>query len=89
MDLAFVCDTYHHFEYPRRMLGSIRRALRPGGALVIIDYRRVPGRSSPWVMGHVRAGKETVISEVQAAGFRLVSEQQFLQENYFLTFRKQ
>jgi ubiquinone/menaquinone biosynthesis C-methylase UbiE len=88
VDLAFVCDTYHHFEYPRSMLQSIRRALRPGGTLVIVDYRRAPGQASPWILEHVRAGKETVSAEVSAAGFRLVGEPLLLRENYFLKFRK-
>ncbi len=86
IDLAFLCDTYHHFEYPQTMLDSIHRALRPGGALVIIDFRRIPGYSSPWVMGHVRAGGEEVRKEVEAAGFRLVEQRDFLKTKYFLRF---
>lgn len=88
IDLAFVCDTYHHFEYPQTMLASIRQALRPGGQLVIIDYQKIPGLSSDWVMGHVRAGKATVIQEVEMAGFRLVDDLPLLTENYFLRFEK-
>ena len=88
IDLAFLCDTYHHFEYPQTMLESIHRALRPGGALVIIDFRRIPGYSSPWVIGHVRAGGKDVRKEVEAAGFRLVEQRDFLKTNYFLRFVK-
>jgi predicted methyltransferase len=88
IDLAFVCDTYHHFEYPQTMLHSIRGALRPGGTLVIIDFRRIPGSSLPWVLRHVRAGREAVSKEVEAAGFRLLEAPDFLRTNYFLRFEK-
>jgi ubiquinone/menaquinone biosynthesis C-methylase UbiE len=88
VDLVFTCDTYHHFEYPQAMLASLHRALRPGGRLIVIDYERIPGRSSSWVLGHVRAGKEAVIAEIEAAGFRQVRAHPLLRENYFIEFER-
>ncbi len=88
IDLAFLSDTYHHFEYPRSMLASIRRALRPDGRLIVIDFRRQPGISNPWILGHVRAGRDTVIREIQAGGFRLLDDKPLLRSNYFLVFGK-
>ena len=88
IDLAYVCDTYHHFEYPESTLKSIRKALRPEGALIVIDFRRIPGFSSSWVMNHVRADKKTVIKEIEAAGFKLIEERPLLKYNYFLRFMK-
>lgn len=88
VDLVFVCDTYHHFEYPRSMLGSIARALKEDGELVLIDFRRIQGVSSPWVMSHVRANREEVTKEVVEAGFELAEELNLLRENYVLRFRK-
>jgi precorrin-6B methylase 2 len=88
VDLVFVCDTYHHFEYPGAMLASIARALRPGGQLIVIDFRRIPGESAPWVLSHVRAGEAEVTAEIRAAGFELAGEEGFLRTNYFLRFRK-
>lgn len=88
VDLAFVCDTYHHFEYPRSMLASLHQALADDGQLVIIDFRRRPGLSSNWVMDHVRAGREQVVAEVEAAGFRLLEAPELLRSNYFLRFAK-
>ena len=90
VDLVFICDTYHHFEYPRNMLASIRRALREGGVLVIVDFDRVEGQSREWILDHVRIGRRGVISEVARAGFDLVDSPpaDYLKENYILRFRK-
>jgi len=87
-DLVFVCDTYHHFEYPQAMLASLHAALKPGGRLVVIDYEKIPGRSSAWVMGHVRVGRETVVAEIEAAGFRLLKSHALLGENFFIELKK-
>jgi SAM-dependent methyltransferase len=90
VDLAFVCDTYHHFEYPRSTLQSLYTAIRPGGSLVILDFERIPGESEEWVLKHVRAGKETFRREIEAAGFRFEREiaVEGLKENYVLRFRR-
>jgi predicted methyltransferase len=88
VDLVFVCDTYHHFEAPAETLRSIFRALHRGGSLVIVDFQRIEGKSSPWVMHHVRAGKEQVMREVEAGGFRLVEDRPLLRENFFLRFTR-
>jgi ubiquinone/menaquinone biosynthesis C-methylase UbiE len=88
IDLVFICDSYHHFEYPRTMLDSVARALKPDGELIVVDFRRIPGVSSPWVMQHVRAGEAEVTKEIKAAGFELIGREGFLRENYFLRFRK-
>lgn len=88
IDLAFICATYHHFEYPYKTMRSIHRALRDGGQVVIVDYKRIKGVSSEWIMGHVRAGQETVTKEVLKAGFKLVGEEKFLKESYLMRFEK-
>ncbi len=91
VDRVFICDTYHHFEYPKSTMTSVYAALRPGGRCVIVDFRREPGVSRQWVLDHVRAGREEVIEEVKAVGFRLADEQPetaFLDENYVLVLVK-
>jgi len=88
VDLAFVCDAYHHFEHPPAMLASIRRALRPGGTLVVIDFERIPGTSPDWILKHVRAGKEEFRREIEAAGFRFAEEVKLMRENYVLRFTR-
>lgn len=86
INLAFIADTYHHFEYPQQTLASLHQALRSEGRVIIIDFRRDPRISSNWVMGHVRGNKAQVIQEMQAAGFRLVDDKPLMRTNYFLEF---
>lgn len=89
IDLAFICDVYHHFEYPNASLATLHKALKPGGTLVLIDFKRIPGESSDFVMGHVRAGQEVFEAEVIAAGFEKIDEVKgVLKENYFVKFRR-
>jgi FkbM family methyltransferase len=88
VDLAFICDTYHHFEFPFKTLASIHRALRPGGQLILIDFHRIEGKSPEWVLNHVRAGQEVFTREIASAGFKQVEQESFLKENYFVRFEK-
>ncbi len=88
VDLVFICDTYHHFEFPQLTMQSIAKALRPHGMICLIDFERIEGVSSDWILGHVRAGKEVFRKEIEAAGFEFVDEVKLFQQNYFLRFRK-
>jgi len=89
VDVAFICDTYHHFEFPLKTMASVHRALKPGGRLILVDFQRIAGKSSEWVMGHVRAGQEVFEAEVIQAGFQKEREERdLLQENYLVVFRK-
>ena len=88
VDLAFICDTYHHFEYPQKTMASVHRALRPGGQLILVDFSRIEGKTPDWLLKHVRAGQEVFTSEIEAAGFKVVDRGDFLKENYFVRFEK-
>ncbi len=91
IELAFICDVYHHLEFPQSTMTSLHRALKPGGEIVVIDFERIEGKSREWVIGHVRAGSEQVIREIESVGFKLIPsppDTSFLEENYFLRFRK-
>lgn len=90
VDVAFICDVYHHFEYPQDSMQSLYKAMRAGGIVYVIDFDRIPEQSREWILGHVRLGKEKVIREIQSTGFMLDREldSSYLEENYFLRFRK-
>jgi predicted methyltransferase len=91
VDVIFLCDTYHHFEFPRSMNRSLFRALRPGGTLVLIDFVRDPARTQKATLEHVRAGQPEVTAELVAAGFVPTAEPApvpGLKENYFVRFTR-
>jgi len=69
VDVVFTCDTYHHFEYPFKMMASIHKALRPNGQFIIIDFK-----DKSW---HVRADSKTVIEEITGSGFKLIDSREF------------
>lgn len=90
VDLAFLSDVYHHLEKPEKMLASIRQALRPGGRLVMIEFDRVEGRSTAFVLKHVRASQAVFRKEIEAAGFTMIPTPNppRLTEKFFLRFQK-
>ena len=90
VDIVFTSDVYHHFEQVAATLASIRRALKSGGRFIVVDFQRIPGVSPQNTLDHVRAGKETVIEEVLAAGFRLREDVSSLdlKTNYYLIFER-
>ncbi len=40
VDLALMVDVYHEFSYPYEMLREIAKALKPGGRVVFVEYRK-------------------------------------------------
>jgi ubiquinone/menaquinone biosynthesis C-methylase UbiE len=93
IDLALVLDAYHHFDYPESMLAGIRSALRAGGRLAIVDYYKRRGAMSnanpDFAISHVRLDDAGVVKEVEANGFKLVSNKPFLPgSQYMAIFEK-
>lgn len=89
VDVVFICDTYHHFEFPYKTMASIHRALKPGGRVVMVEFARIEGTSSEWIMGHVRAGEEVFTREIEESGFEKVDVvKEFFKESYLVRFRR-
>lgn len=89
VNLVFICDTYHHFEFPEKTMTSILKALKPGGRVIVIDFKRIEGESTDWTMSHVRAGQEVFEAEIIATGFKKTGEvKDVLKENYMVVFEK-
>jgi ubiquinone/menaquinone biosynthesis C-methylase UbiE len=87
VDRVVIVDSYHHFEFPAEMLSEIKKALKPDGVLVLVDFRRIEAVSSPYVLKMVRAGEGTFTDEFRNAGFELVDRNETITpDNYLLKF---
>lgn len=90
VDLEFALEVYHHLNYPNPVLRNLRKALRRGGRLVIVDYYRRPGALPGGdAMAHIRADQPEVIREVESNGYRLELKRDHIPgSQYILIFQK-
>jgi ubiquinone/menaquinone biosynthesis C-methylase UbiE len=86
IDLAYIVDAYHEFSHPFEMGRSIFEALKPGGQLVLIEYRAeddaVPIKRLHKMTAH-QANKE-----MQVLGFELTKSIDVLPQQHFMVFTK-
>jgi predicted methyltransferase len=79
VDVFFTSNTYHHLEERVAYFRRVReRQLRPGGRVVIVEFR--PGDTD-----HATP-RETIESEMSAAGFRLAKAFDYLERQNYLVF---
>jgi ubiquinone/menaquinone biosynthesis C-methylase UbiE len=90
IDQILVLDVYHHFDYPAKMLAAIRKALKPGGKLVIVDYYKRPdSMPNGRAITHIRLDKADVVKEIEANHFRLIMEREHIKDvQYMLVLEK-
>jgi ubiquinone/menaquinone biosynthesis C-methylase UbiE len=91
IDLGLILDAYHHFNYPADELASIRRCLKPGGRLVVVDFYRSrphPHMSPERLQEHIRLDRDGFAAEIEAAGFHLKRQFDHLPHQYVLIFTK-
>ena len=86
VDLVLIVDAYHEFSYPREMGEAIVRALRPGGRLVLIEYRAEDPRV-PIKRLHKMSERQAK-REMAAVGLIWERTEDFLPQQHFLVFRK-
>jgi SAM-dependent methyltransferase len=83
VDLALVVNTYHHIAERPAYFGRLRRSLRPGGRVAIVDFLPDAPEGPP---RHARIPAAFVKEEMGRAGYGLVTEHTFLPRQYFLVF---
>jgi SAM-dependent methyltransferase len=86
IDLVLMVDVYHEFSEPQKMLRGIREALKPGGRLVLLEYRK-EDPDVPIRFEHKMSIAEAKL-ELEAEGFTLASTDGRLPRQHILIFLK-
>jgi arsenite methyltransferase len=80
----FFCDSWHHIENQAKYLSLMKRMLKPGGQVVIIDFHKKELPVGPPMQ--MKIAREDLIKQLDSNGYRLTKEHSFLAYQYFLVF---
>ncbi|HEX9396284.1 MAG TPA: class I SAM-dependent methyltransferase [Burkholderiales bacterium] len=84
VDVALLVDTYHHIEDREAYFTRLRGMLKPGGRIVVIDFKPDAPQGPPKA---TRLSADAVKAELDRAGFLVSDDFDFLPYQYFLIFR--
>ncbi|HJR59419.1 MAG TPA: methyltransferase domain-containing protein [Vicinamibacterales bacterium] len=84
VDVVLIVDAYHEMEQPQTLLRNVRKSLKPGGRVGIVEFTKKGHGPGPPM--EERVDPERVIRDAEAAGLRLESRGNFLRYQYLLEF---
>jgi len=87
VDVAFMVDVYHELLFPKEVLQSIKKSLKPKGKLLLIEYKGEDPQVA--IKEEHKMTVKQVTKELNANGFKLVENGQFMPIQHFLIFQKQ
>jgi ubiquinone/menaquinone biosynthesis C-methylase UbiE len=80
----FFSDSWHHIENQTKYLSLLKKMLKPGGEIVMIDFHKKELPMGPPMP--MKIAREDLIKQMEGSGFRLTKEHTFLPYQYFLIF---
>jgi len=86
IDLALFVDAYHEFEWPREVMSGVYTSLKPGGKIVLIEYR-AEDPEVPILRLHKMSEMQARL-EMEALGFVFAENLEMLPQQHFLIFEK-
>lgn len=84
IDRIFICNTWHHIGDKESYLELIKQALKPGGQVIMVDYKKIELPVGPPVPMKI-AGSD-LVAQMEKAGFQLLKRHEFLPYQYFFVF---
>lgn len=84
VDVILVVDTYHHLPNRPVYFRELRKSLKPGGRVAIVDFRKDAPDGPP---AHFRFTPEQITAEMKEAGYTLAASHDFLPRQHFLVYQ--
>jgi ubiquinone/menaquinone biosynthesis C-methylase UbiE len=84
IDRFFICDTWHHIGNQPQYLALMKKMLKPGGQVIIIEFDKKELPVGPPV--EMKIARADLVRQFEASGFTLAKEHTFLPYQYFLVF---
>jgi precorrin-6B methylase 2 len=86
VDLALMVDAYHEFEYPKEMMAGIVRSLKPGGRVVLVEYKR----ENPLILIKAlhKMTQKQARKEMKVVGLQWLETKNFLPQQHIMIFQK-
>ncbi len=86
IDLAIMVDAYHEFSYPHEMMAGIVSVLKPGGRVVLTEYRGEDPKV--FIKPHHKTTQKQMQYEMQGLGLKLLKNEDVLPQQHLLFFGK-
>lgn len=86
VDVVIMVDVYHELLFPVEMLNSIKKALRPNGKIILMEYKAEDPSVAIKKLHKMTAAQVT--RELSANGFSLSFKGDFLPIQHFLVYQK-
>lgn len=84
VDRFVIVDTWHHIDDQPKYLALMKKMLKPGGQVVMIDFQKKELPVGPPLA--MKIAREDLKRQLEANGYRLKAEHDFLPYQYFLVF---
>ena len=84
VDRFFFSDSWHHIENQTKYLSLMKKILKPGGEIIMIDFHKKELPVGPPMQ--MKIAREDLIKQMGTNRFRLTKEHTFLPYQYYLVF---
>lgn len=82
VDLIFICDTLHYIDHQEQYVKKMSSYLKRGGRIAVVDFRK------NWPPLSIKFTEDDLTGWMRSAGLQLISSYDFIEDEFFMVFKK-